>query len=715
MNMENETYQNELSVVLSDILKCGGYFNERINVIRSKCLLFEKITKDLSGSTLIQCGSSMAEGSLIHYNDNDLMFVLPETIAINEDYNLIEEKKQIFSMSFKHCLPGYTRLRVHKLDSESSVYTVFQTMIEEDRNIPFLSSENFREIFKDKRNELWPLPYSRNFYFHGPCSTVLWENEIWDQTTGIECHSWPVATEWLHRPRVMGWPSQALIDKISLFPVHVLPVGDLNSVISSTQWRFSFVFAERELIWNFNDIQLQCYVLLKIIFKCKLEFFFPDELWGYQLKHLLFWISEEYGAKIFTKDNLIRCLEICFVRFKDQILYDSLLHYIHRDRNLLAGRLDCNSKTRIVNEIMKIMDNMLHAIVECRHCIPTASKYLDIFEGSNRLSLCDEWTLMVLELKELQKSIQWECFLNTSYLCLCIAYFSNDINKKAILIEDIFWGNNIPDDIQPYMRVKLVQFISMQLAVCFYECTFINEGQNRIDFWLNHANPAFEVGTSLDELSGNFYLATFQLLNNETEMASSNLSRVMQNTKPFVYSGCCSSIHFRQVLQYKNTEIHHISYESVNVEDLSNCLDMIFHQNFVHFALMPIKYELILQQCTNNDNVICRYHPVVYSFYLMFEIARKTGGQIIEQNEILRKLSSFIESCAGGLELHRAYNILGFCYNVCGRIDDAVAVYGESIKIQSDNTNAAVYHLCILLLNYIKSDCKQTIIYQRTK
>lgn len=59
----------------------------------------------------------------------------------------------------------------------------------------------------------------------------------------------------------------------------------------------------------------------------------------------------------------------------------------------------------------------------------------------------------------------------------------------------------------------------------------------------------------------------------------------------------------KQVLQFINTEVHHIVYDSVNGEDLSNCLDMICLQNLVHFALELIKYELILQQCTNNDNV----------------------------------------------------------------------------------------------------------------
>lgn len=112
-----------------------------------------------------------------------------------------------------------------------------------------------------------------------------------------------------------------------------MPVGDPDSVISS-------ILAESELILRFNDIQLQCYVLLKILLKDKLKQFFPETLSGYQIKNLLFWKSEEYGDRIFTQENLTHCLKICFDRFKDQILYDSLLHCIQRDRYLLTGKLE---------------------------------------------------------------------------------------------------------------------------------------------------------------------------------------------------------------------------------------------------------------------------------------------------------------------------------------------------------------------------------------
>lgn len=79
--------------------------------------------------------------------------------------------------------------------------------------------------------------------------------------------------------------------------------------------------------------------------------FSPDELSGYQIKNLLFWISEEYGVEMFTKTNFLYCIEICFNRFKQHILEGSLPHYILRDRNLLAGKLDTQTRKRITDEI----------------------------------------------------------------------------------------------------------------------------------------------------------------------------------------------------------------------------------------------------------------------------------------------------------------------------------------------------------------------------
>lgn len=57
------------------------------------------------------------------------MCVLPETIAFDDGFDFSDTNKQVFSISRKHCLPGYTRLRELKLDPESSVDKGFKTMM----------------------------------------------------------------------------------------------------------------------------------------------------------------------------------------------------------------------------------------------------------------------------------------------------------------------------------------------------------------------------------------------------------------------------------------------------------------------------------------------------------------------------------------------------------------------------------------------------------
>ncbi|CAC5414226.1 unnamed protein product [Mytilus coruscus] len=178
----------------------------------------------------------------------------------------------------------------------------------------------------------------------------------------------------------------------------------------------------------------------------------------------------------------------------------------------------------------------------------------------------------------------------------------------------------------------------------FYEDSIDGKAPEEIDILVCAADQAFKMGTDLDEFSGKLYLVTFALLNNKTDIAMSVLFPIMCKTKPFIYSGWCSKKDI-QVLQFLNNEIHYIEYDNIN-EEVSNCYDIIFPKNVVHFVSEPIKYELFLQQCTKQWN-FCLYHPVVYTFFLMFEITRKKNGQMTAENKILSKLATFIGDCEG--------------------------------------------------------------------
>lgn len=683
--MEHETgsYDHRLSEVLSDILKCCGFFVERNNILRSKCLLSEKIVKYLYGYIYIHCGSRMAEGSGIFGSDQDIMKVLPRTLAIDGDCNVVDKTIDIFTIVLDNCLPGYTRLRVHRLNQG---YNGLLSMSKKDGNSKFLSSKEFLKLILDGSCENLPFPL-RIFHFQGPCKTVELWNTYGDVTIGLECNSWPVAAmKWINRPRRKGWPSQCIIDKIASLPVHVVPVGDPTSNFSSTQWRFSFNFAERELFWSFNDIQVQCYVLLKVIFKGKLKHFSADRLSGYQMKNLMFWISEEYGVTIFTKKNLLRCLELCLKTYSDQI-YNSLLpHYILLDRNLLAKKLEFKTRKLITGEISKILDNIFCAIVECRHLIPGANKYLSLYEGSKRHFICQVMTPLFYELEKQPMKLKFVLYKQFSIVMTTISYpfFFLNYTKILDLIYDMRTRNEFRDNVVPYMleTAKALYFIQVGMLIC----QNMNGDENKL--FMKAVVVAFEMGTDFDELSGKLYLVTFALLNNDIDKAWSILLRVLNQTKPFICGNgnficgngsCTLSLSSKHVLQFSNKNVYYIEPASVRYEDLSYCYEIVFPTYIVNFVQEPIQYELFLQKCTNQTLFCCGYHPVVYAFYLWFEITRKKYGKNDASNEILSKLFTFIEQGNSRFDHYRSYNLLGFCYYKCGQFNKALAAYCRSI------------------------------------
>lgn len=175
----------------------------------------------------------------------------------------------------------------------------------------------------------------------------------------------------------------------------------------------------------------------------------------------------------------------------------------------------------------------------------------------------------------------------------------------------------------------------------------------------------------------------------------------MCNTKPFIFSVWCLKSNTIRIIHLSNSEICDIEYDEVNKEILYS-YDIIFPTNVVHFVPEPIKYELSLLQCTGPLNY-CVYNPFVYAFYLMFEITRTKNEHMSVKNEILRKLSTFIKKCDNRNERHRAYSLLGYCYYVCGRIDDAFDTFCLSMQEKADSKNIAVYHLCILLSEHVTS------------
>lgn len=699
MDTESEDNHDRLSKIVSDALRCQGFFMERVNIYRSKCLLCEKIGQYIGGKSVISCGSNLAEGSEIVGSDMDVMKILPGTICINENSDFSDGGINIFTLSLDNCKQGYTRLRAHSILENSFL----PQMLKKFGNSSFLSSEECRILEQNIKIDVVPDRHIKRIYYNGgPGSTSEFLNVVCDSTIAIKCHSWPVAaTEWIDRQRPKSWPSQYIVDKIASFPVHVVPVGDITSVLSSTQWRFSFTYGERELFWNFTDKQFQCYILLKIIYKANLKQF--DELSGYQMKNLIFWISEEYGMILFTNTHLLDCLKICLRRFKDNISRKSFPHYFYRDRNLISSKLDNKKRNQILKEINKVLDNTFQAIVDCHDFIPEAGKYLRLYNGSEKQFILDVKTPLDCGLSGCCKLLKFEMFSQMRQVYITIAHYPFRISLLQMydLIHDLETGNNFSDNISPHMIKQAYLFCFIQFGMLSIKDMKNDANKDKIYDFFFLAYCAFEKGKHFDELSGKLYSVTFALSNNNIEEARSILFPVTHHTKPFVYLGRSPKLTHVYVFQFVKDKIKIHEYKSLKVGDFSNCNEMVFPKYAVHFVPDPIKYELFLQIGRPKDLFCCVYHPVVYAYYLMFEITRKKNGIKQEKNEILDTLYEFIETYHGPLDLHRAYNLLGYCYYKYGQKNKAVAAYCKSIQNKPDNTNVGVYFLCIIVLENI--------------
>ena len=121
--------------------------------------------------------------------------------------------------------------------------------------------------------------------------------------------------------------------------------------------------AERELVWSFNHVQIQCYAIMKIILKefinvrCSPQ---NQVLCSYFIKTFLFWKYEATELTFWRTDNLRECVKYLISEFCNCIQEGMLRHYFIPSFNLLSIKL-----TRAAQiELMQLFDNIGAAVAE---------------------------------------------------------------------------------------------------------------------------------------------------------------------------------------------------------------------------------------------------------------------------------------------------------------------------------------------------------------
>ena len=136
-------------------------------------------------------------------------------------------------------------------------------------------------------------------------------------------------------------------------------------------------------------------------------------------------------------------------------------------------------------------------------------------------------------------------------------------------------------------------------------------------------------------------------------------------------------------------------------------MDIVFTELDTPYVPHAVKFECVLPGQKINW-YICLFHPVVYTCLLRFDILWEKGTPA-EYTTALEELE-----LKGGVEWHRALNVLGYSFLKVCKFWKAFHCFAASMRLLPSVYNSAVYQLCILIYKLISSkhgDCE--VIYTR--
>lgn len=275
--------------------------------------------KPLGYPTCIYTGSQPEGGTMpIMQSDFDIMYPMPTKLysvterihSGNSWANLDDGVKLLMQTENVHS--GFVKLkRIGMYGMDVRLSNMLHMLpggdivrYKEIKGSYFLLSESVQNQWQRREDGL--------FGANGPCLNVLCN--LPEYPSGdmllfcLRCHFWPSqANEWLTRERNFQFPSTQQIKEAAAEGCLLAPIGFPGSPNEDIEWRISFSVIERDLLWLWNNIQLKCYVFMKLILKRLVEAAVPNIICSYHLKTFMFWQIEVSDSEMWKPENFSSC------------------------------------------------------------------------------------------------------------------------------------------------------------------------------------------------------------------------------------------------------------------------------------------------------------------------------------------------------------------------------------------------------------------------
>ncbi|CAC5422007.1 unnamed protein product [Mytilus coruscus] len=277
--------------------------------------------------------------------------------------------------------PGYSKLRVHCIFSIKH----FQFGIAPSK---YAATKDGKVYLKNSVKELIPavVKFHTHYSINGPAfhtksnehhvkkvlqelgiETQIFDSEydsLEDVVFCIKSTEWPIeASEWTRRRRASNWPTKELFDNIINAGYYLAAVGSKESKYNEIQWRVSFNKAELLIIESFNETQIHCIRLLKILKNNRLSKIAGNNITSYTMKTVMFWCLEEKSDEFWQSSNLMVCFCFCVSKLKSFVENVFIPNYFLRDRNqFIASEFTCEIQKKTNQYLDRFLRNPKHGI-----------------------------------------------------------------------------------------------------------------------------------------------------------------------------------------------------------------------------------------------------------------------------------------------------------------------------------------------------------------
>jgi len=243
---------------------------------------------------------------------------------------------------------GYKRVPAHDTD------------VVDEKGRVLLSNRIVDSLFEDTFKG-WGLDMIK----HGPARCV---SADMDCVYEFPCNSLPEECEFLFkRSRLGHFPKPETLDYARRCPVFFIPQGHPYSHQNERelQWRLSTTLTERALMFDFTEVQLLVYILLKMLKNEYIKPEFGDNFSTFHVKTALMFTIEQLPPEIFQIENIILCATNC-IKILIQWAHNGVCpHFTMDGVNLFDGKLSKEDTkklmallTNINKDIMRYICNM---------------------------------------------------------------------------------------------------------------------------------------------------------------------------------------------------------------------------------------------------------------------------------------------------------------------------------------------------------------------